>query len=81
MNIDRLSTLAISDSGFIFDPSTGNSYNTNTTGIQIISCLKQNKDMNELIDVMIEKYEVASDELESDLNDFIQNLKNYHLIS
>jgi len=80
MNTERLTTLAISDSGFIFDPSTGDSYNSNEVGIKIINLLKQGKDFNELMDLLIEQYEVTEEELESDLNDFIQILKNYHMV-
>jgi len=80
MNTQRLSTLAISDSGFIFDPSTGDAFNTNSIGVKIIQLLKQGKDLNELYDLLIEDYEVPGEELEADLNDYIQMLKNYHLV-
>ena len=80
MNTKRLKTIAISDSGFIFDPSTGDSFNSNSTGIEIITLLKDDKDFNEIMDLLIEQYEVSEDELESDLRDYMQNLKSYHLI-
>ncbi|KPA11275.1 Coenzyme PQQ synthesis D [Candidatus Magnetomorum sp. HK-1] len=80
MNTERLTSLAISDSGFIFDPSTGDAYNTNVIGVRIINLLKQGKDFNELMDLLIEQYEVTEEELEADLNDFIQILKNYHMV-
>jgi len=81
MNSERLKSLAISDSGFIFDPSSGNTYNTNATGIKIINYLKEKKDINEIFDLFMEQYDVSSDEVEFDINDFIENLKNYHLVS
>jgi hypothetical protein len=80
MQTERLKNLAISDSGFIFDPSSGDAYNTNETGMFIINLLKQGKDFNELMDILIDEYEVAEDELEADLLDYIQTLKNYHMI-
>jgi hypothetical protein len=80
MQTERLKTLAISDSGFIFDPSSGDAYNTNETGIFIINLLKQGKDFNELMDNLIEEYEVSENELEADLLDYIQTLKNYHMV-
>jgi hypothetical protein len=80
MNIERLTTLAISDTGFIFDPSTGDTFNTNDSGIKIIQWLKQGKDFNELMDLMIEQYEVTEEELEADLLDFMQTLKNFHML-
>jgi len=80
MQTERLKTLAISDSGFIFDPSSGDAFNTNETGIFIINLLKQGKDFNELMDILIEAYEVSEDELEADLLDYIQILKNYRMV-
>jgi len=80
MQTERLKTLAISDSGFIFDPSSGDAFNTNDTGVHIINLLKEGKDFNELMDILIEEYEVSEDELEADLLDYIQTLKNYHMV-
>jgi len=80
MQTERLKTLAISDSGFIFDPSSGDAFNTNETGIFIINLLKLGKDFNELMDILIEEYEVSEDELEADLLDYIQILKNYRMV-
>ncbi|ETR72375.1 MAG: hypothetical protein OMM_07543 [Candidatus Magnetoglobus multicellularis str. Araruama] len=80
MQTERLKTLAISDSGFIFDPSSGDTFNTNDIGIQIINLLKQGKDFNDIMDQLIEDYEVTENELEADLRDYIQTLKNYHMV-
>jgi Coenzyme PQQ synthesis protein D (PqqD). len=80
MQTERLKTLAISDSGFIFDPSSGDTFNTNDIGIQIINLLKQGKDFNDIMDQLIEDYEVTENELEADLRDYIQILKNYHMV-
>ncbi|MBF0118571.1 MAG: PqqD family protein [Desulfobacterales bacterium] len=82
MNTDRLLSLAISDTGFIFDPNTGFPFNANSTGIEIIKYLKENKDISEIIDIFLEEYDISKkDELESDIMDFVQHLKNYYLIT
>jgi len=80
MNIEHLATLAISDSGFIFDPCTGDTYNTNEIGLKIIQWIKKGKDFNELMDLLIAHYDVTEEELEADLLDFIQTLKYYHMV-
>jgi len=36
-----LRSLALSDTGFIFDPRTGHSYTANTTGLAVLAALKQ----------------------------------------
>ena len=80
MNTDKLSTLAISDSGFIFDPTTGHSFTTNSVGIAIIELLKQGLENQEIVDDLLMQYEVSENELEVDVMDFIHNLKNFYLI-
>ncbi len=81
METERLKSLAISDTGFIFDPSTGDAFNTNALGIEIISHLKGGKDMDEILDTLLGEYEVTENELEADLIDFIRNLKTFYLVS
>jgi hypothetical protein len=41
MDISRIEMLAISDTGFIFDPRTGHSYTVNATGLTVINELKR----------------------------------------
>jgi hypothetical protein len=80
MNTDKLAALAISDSGFIFDPVTGHSFTSNETGISIINHLKQGLSVDEVVDELLEIYDVDENQLEVDVLDFIQNLKNYNLL-
>jgi len=50
MKTDRLKSLAISDSGFVFDPTTGHSFSTNAVGIEIINLLKSGSTIEDVID-------------------------------
>lgn len=43
------SNVAISDSGFLFNPSSGESYTVNPIGIEIIDFLKQGKEKKKLL--------------------------------
>lgn len=36
-----LKSLALSDTGFIFDPRTGHSYTANATGLAVLAAMKQ----------------------------------------
>ncbi|MCD4820078.1 MAG: PqqD family protein [Candidatus Cloacimonetes bacterium] len=78
--MQRLASLAISDSGFIFDPVSGHSYTTNQIGLEIIRLLKEDKDIPEIIEYILDEFDVNRDEFETDLIDFTQNLKSYYLI-
>lgn len=80
MNVEKLASLAISDNGFIFDPVTGHSFTSNYVGIDIINFLKQDLSVDEAVDELLEIYDIDENQLEVDLLDFVQSLKNYNLL-
>ena len=43
--------IAVSDSGFIFNPGTGDSFSTNPIGMEIISMIKEEKKVLKSIEV------------------------------
>ncbi len=76
----RLNQLAINDEGFIFDPLTGESFTVNRTGLFIIKKLKENKSEEEILEDMLNEFNVSKETAEKDLIDFIQKLKSYGLV-
>ncbi len=80
MNTDRLKSLAISDTGFIFDPATGAAFSSNSVGVEIINGLKAGMSGREIIDSILEAYDVSQEEVEADITDFITSLRDNHLI-
>ena len=80
MNTERLTSLAISDTGFIFDPITGQTYNSNETGIEVINLLKGGKTIEEITEILSTDYKVSRNDLELDLLDFTLSLKNLFLV-
>ena len=80
MDIDKLSVLAISDSGFIFDPVTGHSYTANATGLKILELLKTGKSEDEIKAVIMDEFDASDDEVTVDIQDFVENLKKYFLV-
>ncbi|MBN2828697.1 MAG: PqqD family protein [Candidatus Cloacimonetes bacterium] len=81
MNTSKLKKIAISESGFIFDPSTGISYNSNEMAITIINLLNKDRSEEEIIAKIMEEYEVTHDAIRRDLEYFLTQLKNLHLVS
>lgn len=71
--------IAISDSGFLFNPSTGDSYSINPIGHEIVQSLQEGKAEVEIIDQITEKYMIDKITVEKDLYDFLNMLKNYKL--
>jgi hypothetical protein len=72
--------VAISESGFVFDANSGESYSLNPIGIEILNELKQNKSRDDIFTLLMKKYEVAEYTLEQNLLDFMTLLKQYNLI-
>jgi len=78
MNINK--NIAVSDSGFVFNPTTGESYSVNPIGVEIIEMLKQEKSIDEINQVLISRYNADIVTIDKDVSDFIILLKLYSLI-
>lgn len=72
--------IAISDSGFVFNPSTGDSFSTNQIGVEIINLLKEGKEISEVLNEVTSKYNVEKSNLEKDLGDFFSMLTSFQII-
>jgi Coenzyme PQQ synthesis protein D (PqqD) len=72
--------IAISESGYLFNPSTGDSYSVNQMAFKILEFIKEEKSTKEMKEKLIEKYEVGELQLTEDLDDFIGHLKQIGLI-
>jgi hypothetical protein len=74
------SNIAISDSGFIFNPDTGESFTVNPTGVEILQQMKEGKTVEEISSILEDKYNTDKNTLEKDTEDFLGLLRNYSLL-
>ncbi len=72
--------IAISESGFLFDPSSGDSFNLNKTGQQIVKMLSEGKSENAIIRSILEEFKVEKHTLQRYLDDFYSMLRQFNLI-
>lgn len=72
--------IATSDEGFLFNPTTGDSFSTNKIGAEIINLLKQDLNTQEIIDQLVESYDVDTILLERDLEEFTALLKEHSIL-
>ena len=79
-NMKLKKNIAVSETGFLFDPNTGESYNLNKTGQLIIKLLSDEKNENEIMQVVLEKYDVESSVFQRYMDDFIMMLNQFSLI-
>ena len=72
--------IATSEEGFIFNPATGDSFSTNPIGTDILTLLKEEITFPAIIDAICAKYEVDQIQFERDFDDFVSQLKDYHIL-
>jgi hypothetical protein len=74
---DVLRRLAISESGFVFDPASGDSFTVNDTGLAILRALQQDSDPRHVAERLLNEHAVSPRELERDLLEFFGSLREY----
>ncbi len=72
--------IATSDEGFLFNPTTGDSFSTNAIGAEIIKLLKKDVSLKEVADIITDKYDVDKALFERDLEDFTLQLKEFSIL-
>lgn len=70
-----LKRLAISESGFIFDPETGHSFSVNETGMLILKALKNDQSLEQILQFITDSYEISARDAERDLIEYIGLLR------
>lgn len=77
MNIRK--NIAISETGFIFNPLTGDSFSVNETGLFVLRKLKEEENEEAILKAFQDEFELDRNTAEIDLNDFLSMLKSYQL--
>ena len=72
--------IATSESGFIFNPGTGDSFSTNPIASEILLQLKEGKPTSEIKKMLLEQYDVEPGQLEKDWDDFYAQLREANLL-
>jgi hypothetical protein len=72
--------IALSENGFVFNPSTGDSFTMNNTGKEVIMLIKEGKNIKQITDLMLDKYDVDIMSLERFLLDFVNDLSANNLL-
>ena len=72
--------IAISDTGFVFDPATGESFTVNETGQEILKMLKEGKNFDEIVTGITARYDIDRGSFERYYQDFVEMLNHYQLI-
>jgi hypothetical protein len=72
--------IALSESGFIFDPATGDSYSVNITGSKIFELLKEGLSKDQITEKLTEVFDTEKEQVVKDLDDFLNYLRQLKMI-
>ncbi len=72
--------VAISESGVLFDGSTGDSFSVNPIAAEVLQLIKKNNSPEQIKMHIFEKYDVDPERLEADLYDFYAHLRQLNLL-
>jgi len=75
--LSSLQRLAISESGFVFDPVSGHNFTVNETGLSILRRLQKSTDLAPLLKSLGDEYEITPRDLERDVLEFAGMLRDY----
>lgn len=77
----RIGELAISDTGFVFDPQSGMTYTTNGSGLAILDGLRRQLGRDAILTALAERFETSYSDLHRDLDEFLHLLRRDGLVS
>ncbi len=71
----QLAEIAVSDTGFVFDPSTGQTFLLNKTGLRIVRMLQEGYEIEKTIGALEDEFEITQKDALEDLKEFVSLMK------
>jgi hypothetical protein len=79
-NPNLLKNLAVSSTGFVFDPRTGATFSVNPTGLAVLLALRDGASVESAARDLVQSFDGATSATKDDVVDFVQSLRGYGLI-
>jgi len=76
----KLRDLAVSESGFVFDPYSGATFSVNATGMCLLEGLKEGLDRQSLMARLEDRFETEGAELSRDVDEFLELLRTHAIL-
>lgn len=74
-----LKNIALSNSGFVFNPNTGDSFSVNPIGLKILRELQSGLSEDEIKKALLNHYQTDKETIEKDLYDFFKMIEQYNI--
>lgn len=75
-----LENLAVSDTGFVFDPASGATYTVNPPGLVVLNALREGLSLDETIARIHDRFDDVAPDAKDDVIDFVQRLRQSGLL-
>jgi len=72
--------IALSESGFIFNPNTGESFTLNPTGQLLFGLIREGKDYDKIREYFMDNFDADELLFEKDFEDFIHLMTSYQMM-
>jgi PqqD family protein of HPr-rel-A system len=76
----RLKNLAISDTGFVFDPLSGATFTVNATGLCVLTTLREGFTPEETVARLKGRFDGVTRDVAEDVRDFLRELVAHGLV-
>ncbi|WP_437744828.1 HPr-rel-A system PqqD family peptide chaperone [Sorangium sp. So ce302] len=77
----RLKELALSDTGFVFDPASGATFTVNPTGLCALNAMKEGLSREEVAARLRERFDIRGGDPARDVGEFLELLRQHGLLS
>jgi hypothetical protein len=78
--VPRLSDLALSDTGFAFDPYSGSTFTVNATGLCVLVALKEGLGREAIGARVRDRFDARSADVGRDVDDFLAALRQNGIV-
>ena len=72
--------IAVSETGFLFDPNSGESFSLNSSGKEILKLLSEGNLLLDIEKSILEKYDVDAATYNRYIDDFAHTLRRFNII-
>lgn len=76
----QLANLAVSETGFVFDPSTGATFTVNPTGLVVLRALRDGATVARVVELLHAGFSEPSGSARDEVLDFVQLLRGHGLL-
>lgn len=76
-----VSELAISESGFVFDPRTGATFSVNSTGLAVLTALRNRASVPDIVETVRKSFEATPGDVGDHVAEFLRGLRQMGIVA